>query len=267
MSDREFFKYDGGTLADTDIGEPIRNTVYDAMSQKYRNRCRAMWFRDTQEILFMYPASGSVGELTHFVIYNYGDNVWYGPTPITQGTYVGATRRSLSMVIDEVTDIIDTVTDFIDSDVFIVGNPMQLFGDLSGVVHDIGVGQSANGTAITRTLESGDHFLGEGAVDEAGNPVVVPLSSVFSVNAVVIETKDVANDEISFYIGSHMELNDAVTYSVAYTIKAHSSGVIRIPVRGAGTLGRWIRVKFSIPSSRQFGLYGLQYEFSPVGRR
>jgi len=160
MSDREFFKYDGGSLADTDIGEPIRNTVYDAMSQKYRNRCRALWFRATQEVLFMYPAIGSVGELTHFVVYNVGDKSWYGPTPITQGTILGSTRRSLSMVIDEVTDVIDTVTDFVDSDTFVVGSPMQLFGDMNGLVHDIGASQNANGVAITRNLESGDHFLG-----------------------------------------------------------------------------------------------------------
>lgn len=265
MGPDTFYLFSGTQDIDDQWGRPIWDLVYPRLHPNYKNRSRSIFIEEFRELIFMFPSTASVNDPDTWVVHNIDDGTWYGPFPIA-ATFAGFTSKAATLFIDDVTDVINTVSDLIDSFAGIIGAPINIFVDSSGLVHHLGGARDANGVAITRTAESGDHFVGVGGRLDNGHEVVYPPESVFMVTAInlFLRANGVSGSTGQLYIGHRMELGDDISWQGPYTFKLDNAGVARVPVRASG---RWFRVRFSIPSSWEMILTSYQYEIEYQGRR
>lgn len=265
MGPTTFYWYTGGRSVDDSYGDYIRDLVYPRIDASRRQRIRCLNMLDSDEVAFIYPVSGgAVNDADEWVIYNFREKNWYGPFTKTV-SMAGSAARGASVVIDDVTTIIDDDVTIIDESGSTAAETRQnLFIDASGVIHQVGLAQNDNGTAIVREAESGDQALFEGLKTEQGIEIALPYGTVMQSEAVNLEFQDIANEALSLYVGFKMDLNDAITWKGPFTVKSYNTQAIRVPVRGTG---RWGRIKINLPTSYRMGLVKYQWELNPVGRR
>jgi len=265
MGPYSFYWYTGGRYADNSIGDPIHDLVYSRLDVSKRHRIRTLNLLDSDEVAFIYPVSGGVlNDADEWVIYNFTEKNWYGPFNKSV-SIAGSSARGVSVVIDDITTIIDNDDTIIDeSGGTEIESRQNLFIDQTGNIHQVGLEQGDNGSAIIREAESGDQPLFDGLTTKDGTPISLAYGTVMQISAMNIEFQDIANEALSFYVGVKMDLNDAITWKGPFTVKSFNTQGIRVPVRGTG---RWARVRFNLSNSRRIGLIGYQYEVNPVGRR
>jgi hypothetical protein len=241
IDEHTIYEYHGGENIDDHISDLIRPTVFDSIHKTIRNRTRVVSSPATDEVLICYPDTTATNDANKCVVYNTREKTWSGPFSIT-ATMLALVRKMTATI----------------------GTPQLLFIDDTGIVHDIGAAQTANGTAITRTAESTDHVMYQGASDDRGAPGVLPADSVFMLTAVDLVFEKASTGAANLYIAARMDLDDTVSYSSAYSVDLTASHTIRVPVRHTG---RYFRLKIELTSSRQLFLssYNLEAEF--VGRR
>jgi len=230
---RSIFRYSGGKQVDDAWALPVRSLVYDGLHVTWRNRAVAFYWPDSRETIFAYPSLQSTGDCDTCVVWNRDEQKWYGPFAFPISAFAGPAKDD------------------------------ALFVDPTGDVVRLGTGQSAKAVAVTRTAESGDHFLGDGAVSIAHHVAVAfPLGSIFMVTMVNVEYEPTAG--IAYLqLGSRMSLSDPLVYTPLVPINL-AGGSSKLGVRATG---RWFRVKITVPQSNVLNLGGYQYEFSPVGRQ
>lgn len=258
-----FYLYEGSNYVDDSIGDPIREKVFGDFSPLLARRCRSVIWPSTQEVLFFYPSATSSNDCDRCVVYNYKENNWHGPFNIPV-TMAGLARVIDAAVIDDIADIIDSVDALIDSFGISSQGYVPLFLDGAGDLHQIGASNSANGVGIERVAETGDIFLGVGSEDYLGNARTFSPSTVFRVNQVNLDFESIVDAEIDLYVGYRMDLNDTIQYAGPYKVKSFFTQNIQVPVR---VTGRWFRLKFVLPSSRQMALLVYQFLFNPMGVR
>lgn len=264
MGNEFFCEYVGGASINREIGNKVRDSVYSNLHPVFKNRTKSMHLPDTNEIMFFYPSSNSIGECDTCVIYNTVDTSWYGPFPITVSA-VGTTQRGITKVINQDNEIINLDNTLINLNLDLQSSPLTLFVDNTGDIQSIGEGQSANGAPLTRVLESGDHFLGNDLQAMSGAPVTPSPDTVFLVNAVNIQVENITqNEPIQMFLGVRMDLMNDIVYKGPFTVNSYKTQRSRIPVRGTG---RWFRVRFVIPNNARLSLLGYQYECEIVGVR
>lgn len=280
MSEKSFFLYTGGTDVDDSIGDPIRNIVYENLHPLYRRAIRTLVKFDTQEILFAYPTVDAPeiipnqGVCNMVVVYNYKNNVWYGPFPLPVD-FFGTTIAGSVPVIDSVHRIINTVTSFIDSYISSTGAAQFIVG------YGNGPGQTASVFGIFEegnhdrkqtsghSAETGDIFLGAGAQDYVGKDVALPLGGVFRLEAVNLEIhadQDIFETPpyVQMFVGHRFDLGDDVIWDGPYAISCVAAQNIRVPVR---CTGRWFRLRFTFGDNLRLTLAGYQFLFSYMGTR
>src|SRR5439155_10959319 len=122
-----------------------------------------------------------------------------------------------------------------------------------------------NGSTITRTMQSGDHFLGKEGMDEFGNPVNLSVDTVFQVQAVNIEVGQLQSGTVTVQLGYKMSENAPTTLTAPVTVTlTPSSFKIRVSFRA---IGRWFNILITAANSASFELGAYQFEYLPVGRR
>jgi hypothetical protein len=266
MSNDSFYRYSGGNVTD-DIGLKINKSVYPMLNLARKHRIRAVYIHETREVLFIYcSVKSDKPDADMCTIYNTQERIWYGPFRITC-SMIGSATRDLAIVVNDVLDIVDTVDIIVNN--YPSGDashPRTLFIDDLSDLHEIGMVQDANGVPITRTVETGDHFLGINATDQEGAPSALLSEAVFQLCEVNLEFTYIDPGEpIQMWIGHRFNLQQPVKWVGPYFIKASTtSEKIKQPVR---TTGRWFRFRLVIPNSRQITLAGYQYGFNFVGRR
>src|SRR3990167_2771121 len=239
MGSDSFYEYEGGVTVNDSIADDIRERVYTDLHRTLRNRSQVIYNEEHDEITFLYPSLDAITYVDKAVTFNVKERTWYGPFPI-KATVAG---YSFSTYLTK---------------------PLLMFINNDGVPMHFGRGQSDNGTNIERVLESGDHSMADGSVTKYGQPVGTPLNSVFQVNMMHIEVENLSGGDVEFYLGHRMELNDDLKWDGPFTIRASRRNNVRVPVRSTG---RWFRTRFIIPQSREFTLFGYQYEHNYVGVR
>lgn len=239
MGQDSFYQYSGGNTVDDSIADLIRERVYTDLHRSLRVNAQALYDEEHDEIVFFYPSLNATEHNDKAVVHNLKENTWYGPFD------VNCTVAGLSYSTYQ-------------------GLPLLMFINEVGVPMHIGDGQSNNGTAIERELESGDHYLADNATNKYGQPIGLPPGSVFQVINMKIEVENIGGGDVEFYLGSRMELNDNIDWSGPYLVKAARKHTITINVRKTG---RWFRTRFKVPGSAQFTLFATQYEFNYVGVR
>jgi hypothetical protein len=268
MGPDNFYLYSGGVEVDDEFARRIRRAVFPRLNPLLKNRARALLIEETREIVFAYCTVNAVNDCDEFVVFNYDDNTWYGPTPINRGiSMMGFTTRATTLPVDSVPDIVDTVPIIVDQYPAATGSPFNLFVDSSGKIFNINEGiQSDDGNELVRVMESGDHFLGFEAQIENGKAIAIPAASIFHVNQVNIQLQGEAiSGTIQFFLGHRMDIHDPITYDGPFTINLTASSFkLQIPVRATG---RWFRIRFTIPQSIFFDIGGYQFEFNIAGRR
>src|SRR5262249_47754650 len=145
--------------------------------------------QETREALFMFPSTKfpDSPDADQCVIYNTQEQNWYGPFDM-RCTMGGHSSRNVSIVVDSVLDIVDDVPIIVNN--YPTGFADQsrvLFADDTGLLMEIGMAQDANGTAITRVLETGDQYLGIPTTDQNGAPTPILPEAVFQVAEVNLE--------------------------------------------------------------------------------
>jgi hypothetical protein len=267
MGHDTFYRYSGGNVTD-DVGLKIKDRVYPIMNFTRRARIRSVYIQQTREVLFMFPSilNPEQPDADKCVIYNVHDQAWYGPFDI-RCSMAGVTTRDSAIVVDDVTDIVDEVSIIVNQyPTGVAEQPRTLFTDDVGNLMEIGLAQSANGEPITRTMESGDQYLGAMTTDQNGAPSAILPEAVFQVAEVNLEFNYLEpNKRYDLWVGFRMSLQTPIQYAGPFGIRgSQTSGRIKQPMR---VTGRWFRVRIVIPSSRRMVLAGYQYGYNVVGRR
>lgn len=241
MGQETFYSYVGGNVIDDSIGDSIRDLVYPNLNKALRYHIRTLNLRGKMEIVFFYPSLASEGGCDLAVVYNLKDGTWAGPMTII--------------------DLVSFCANFSLDDT----GSKDLVGTMTGNLLVHGTGYTENGVAQIRRMESGDLNLQTDATDENGNKVFKPLSMVWQVNVVNLDVEGVpAGTPARFWVGSRLDLNDAIDWQGPFDIVASSLQTIRVPVRRTG---RWFRVKIECDADSEFALQNYQFEFEWVGNR
>lgn len=231
---RSIYRNDGGRQFNDEFSHPVRKMVYDNLHATYRNRARVFHWQDTREVLFAYPSLASVGFCDTAVVWDVEEQRWSGPFVLPVSCFVPPALHDVLFV--------DTIGD---------------------VVRLSDATQDAKGVAITRVAETGDQFIGTGAVHvERGTPLEFPLGTIFDTDVVNVQCEPTIATAL-FQISGRRNLNDPVVYQAAVPVDL-SSGTFTVPARANG---RWFRIKLTLNDSKQLRLAGYQYEFQPAGRR
>lgn len=267
-----FYEYTGGNTADPSIGFPIFETVFGEINFALKNRSRCLVLPNTYQILFFYPSVLSSTGCDRVVMYNRKDRTWAGPWYFGGSSasglrceVTGSAEIVLTTVIDNVSAIIDSVTDIIDLYGNTYSSGYQLVGDQAGRVLHIGGSMSDRSNLLTRECETGDLALGKECEDDNGQPMSFPLNSVFQVHQINIMLGDIGAQGIQMYVGSKMNLNEVIVWDSAKTIYSDGDQTLEVPVRPRP--GRWHRLKFVLPDSKDMALLGYQILFSHSGVR
>jgi hypothetical protein len=223
----------------------------------------------TKEIVFFYADQRAVKAANRAVVYNFRDNVWYGPFDVV-GSEVDSTCAfsiDFANVIDSFNtvypDNINTIIDLYGVTKGVSGEP--LFGTSNGDVMSLGNENTANGTFFTRSATTGAVFLGAGGATGDGGGMNFPFGSVFQVNQVNIELMETTSATASYYLGYKMTLTDSFTWKGPYILDGLKQRKLNIPVRSGPA--RWVASKFEMVNNATLQLAGFEYFFSFIGER
>lgn len=277
MASDNFYLYDGGVEINDEFALKIRRAVFPRLHPLLKNRARALLIEETREIIFAYPTINSLANADEWVVYNYDDKTWYGPFPIpTQTSMFGFSTRALTVVVDSIPDIVNTVNIVVDEYPNQSGGPLNLFIDGLGDIHEITDSvQTANGVPLTRTCETGDHYLGEDAAAENGHKIFIPPGTIFTVNRLLLELDGSTSiGSVQMFVGHRMNQHEKVEFEGPFNIDV-TPDKFHIEIPGdtyKDTIpfifsGRWFRLRFIVPNSQFFEMTAYTYEFTTSGRR
>jgi hypothetical protein len=192
------------------------------------------------EIAWFYPTQASTGRCDRVVVYNAQEKTWAGP-----------------MFIADFISFVGNFTGLGPTKRFIMGSN-------SGKLYGHGSSYTENGTMQMRVMESGDISLQLEATDADGNKAFFPLSTVFQANVLNLDVESTGAPAANVYVGSRLDLNDAISWEGPHTIVGDTSQTIVVPIRRTG---RWFRFKLECSDTKELALLGYQFEFERVGNR
>jgi len=251
LGSKFFFEYSGGDSINRDVGMAINPVVYQGQIDPGTSLFGIIAAGGSNGVLNI-PSQSSAfwfyytGD-TNMMYHNYDTGVWSSPIMVTTDEIISAMNDSGSTSIK------------------------NYFASQSQVLQ-FAPEATDNSSGMTDCLaETRDIFLGQGAIDDNGEAINLPLDTIFTTESIDLEFNPVdlapASAEVaSIYIGYKNDL------SAAYTWVTNSLGVIPAgtvqrlhwPVR---VTGRWIRLRYVIPNHTQVFIAGFQINFFPNGNR
>jgi len=242
MGQDRFWGYQGGVQVDDEIGLPIRANVFNNLHPTLRTRVRSAYISATHEALFMYPSLAAVTDPDTCVIYNDEEKLWYGPFPIDCSMALGAERRKTSFTV-----------------------PEGIFIKSGGNIEEIDELQQADDSVnLTRVIESCDISPRAAAVAATGQIIALPMGVICQVNFVWLEIES-SSGVAQLQVGYKMDLGVPIAFTPFINIDLTGKSTIQVAV--PRPIGRWYRIRLTMPLSTILVLNGYQYEFAIVGMR